>query len=74
MSRCVYLTRIRQVVLNRSPPLATRELRLQRSPHTTHHPGLTGGAFMVVDELFSRERLGRWIGHQSPVGQLELVG
>lgn len=69
----VYLTRIRQVVLNRSPPLATRELRLERSPHATY-PGLTGGAFMVVDELFSRERLGRWIGRQSPVGQLDLVG
>ena len=69
----VYLTRVRQVVLSRSAPLATRELRLERSPHT-RHSGLTGGAFMAVDELFSRECLGRWIGRQSPVGQLDLVG
>lgn len=69
----VYLTRVRQVVLNRSSPLATLKLRLERSPHATY-PGLTGGAFLVVDELFSRKRLGRWIGRQSPVGQVDLVG
>ena len=28
----VYLTRIRQVILSRSLPLATRELRIERSP------------------------------------------
>ena len=36
-------------------------------------PALTGGAFMVVDELFSRERLGRWIARQTPAGQPELA-
>jgi predicted NBD/HSP70 family sugar kinase len=68
----IYLTKVRQVVLSRSLPLATRHLRLERSPRGTH-PALTGGAFMVVDELFSRERLGRWIGHQTPAGRPELV-
>lgn len=68
----IYLSKVRQVVLERSLPLATRKLRLERSPQVTQ-PGLTGGAFMVVDELLSRERLGRWIGHQTPVGQLDLV-
>ena len=67
----VYLTRIRQVVFSRSLPLATRELRIERSP--TPRPALTGGAFMVVDELFSRERLGRWIARQTPAGQPELA-
>ena len=28
---------------------------------------------MVVDELFSRERLGRWIARRTPAGQPELV-
>jgi predicted NBD/HSP70 family sugar kinase len=68
----IYLTKVRQVVLSRSLPLATRQLRLERSPRGTH-PALTGGAFMVVDELFSRERLGRWIRHQTPAGRPELV-
>lgn len=68
----IYLTKIRQAVISRSLPLATRALRIERSPLATQ-PGLTGGAFMVVDQLFSRERLGRWIGHHTPVGMPDLV-
>lgn len=68
----IYLAQVRQVVLGRSLPLATRELRLERSPQAAES-GLKGGAFLVVDELFSRERLGRWIGHHTPAGRLDLV-
>ena len=69
----VYLSAVREVVISRSLPLATRALRLERSPFASQ-PGLTGGAFLVVDELFSRERLGRWIGQNTPAGRLDLVG
>jgi glucokinase-like ROK family protein len=67
-----WLATIRESVYRRSLPLATRDLRIIRSP-LDHQAGLMGGAFMVVDELFSRERLGRWIGLGSPVGRLDLV-
>jgi glucokinase-like ROK family protein len=66
------LAAIRQVVYSRSLPLATRDLRITRSP-LADRAGLMGAGFMVVDELFSRERLGRWIGSGSPIGQPALV-
>ena len=68
----VYLSIIRQTVLGRSLPLATRDLRIVRSQQGSS-PGLTGGAYLAIDELMSRERLGRWIGHKSPAGHPELV-
>ena len=68
----IYLATIRQTVLARALPLATRDLQIARSPLGSH-PGLTGGAFLVIDELFSRERLGRWIDQRTPVGRPDLV-
>jgi predicted NBD/HSP70 family sugar kinase len=68
----IYLAAIRQSVLGRSLPLATRDLRIARSA-LERNPGLTGGAFMVIDELLSRERLGRWIDQRTPVGRSDLV-
>lgn len=68
----IYLATIRQTVLARALPLATRDLHIARSPLGSH-PGLTGGAFLVIDELFSRERLGRWIDQRTPVGRPDLV-
>ena len=59
------LATIRQAVYRRSLPLATRELQIVRSP-LSGRAGLRGAAFMVVDELFSRERLGDWIGEGAP--------
>jgi predicted NBD/HSP70 family sugar kinase len=67
-----WLATIRESVYRRSLPLATRDLRIIRSP-LDDRAGLMGGAFMVVDELFSRERLGRWIGRGSPAGRPDLV-
>jgi hypothetical protein len=67
-----WLATIRESIYRRSLPLATRELRIIRSP-LDDRAGLMGAAFMVVDELFSRERLGRWIGLGSPVGRPDLV-
>ena len=67
------LATIRESVYRRSLPLATRDLRIVRSP-LDKRAALVGGAFMVADELFSRQRLGLWIGLGSPVGQPALVG
>ncbi len=60
------LAAVRQAVYRRSLPLATRELQILRSA-PEGQAGLRGAAFMVVDELFSRERLGTWIAAGSPV-------
>lgn len=68
----IYLARVRQTVLRRSLPLATRALRIERSP-LGDRAGLMGAAFMVVDELFSRERLGQWIDRRTPAGSPELA-
>lgn len=67
-----YLATIRQTVLSRSLPLATRELRIVRSP-LGDMAGLKGAAFMVVDELLSRDRLKAWIDQGTPAGRPELA-
>jgi predicted NBD/HSP70 family sugar kinase len=66
------LASIRQAVYRRSLPLATRDLQVGLSP-LSDRVGLRGAAFMVVDELFSRERLGRWITEGSPAGRPALA-
>jgi predicted NBD/HSP70 family sugar kinase len=66
------LAAIRQVVYQRSLPLATRSLRMARSP-LADRAGLVGASAMVADELFSRELLGRWIDRRSPMGRPELA-
>ena len=67
-----FLAAIRQAVYARSLPLATRELRVARSP-LGDRAGLRGAGFMVTDELFSHELLGAWLGNGSPAGRPELV-
>ena len=52
----LYLAEVRQSVIARSLPLATRSLQIDRSP-LADLGGLRGAAFMVVDELLSPERL-----------------
>lgn len=69
----LYLATVRQMIFSRSLPLATRSLRIERSP-LGDRAGLKGAAFMVIDELLSRERLGRWIEHGSPAGHPSLSG
>lgn len=64
-----YLAAIRQVIFNLSLPLATRNLQIVRSP-LGDQTGLRGAAFMVIDELLSRERLGTWMDHGYPTEPL----
>lgn len=66
------LAAVRESVYRRSLPLATRELRISRST-LSDEAGLVGAAFMVIDELFTPERLGRWVEIGSPSGFPELV-
>jgi len=66
------LAAIRQAVYRRSLPLATRDLRIVRSS-SYDRVGLVGAAAVVVDELFSRDLLGRWIDQASPAGHPELA-
>lgn len=59
------LAAIREVVYGRSLPLATRDLTIQRSA-LGHRAGVVGAATMVIDGLFSRDRIGRWIARGAP--------
>jgi glucokinase-like ROK family protein len=63
---------IRETVYGRSLPLATRDLRITRSS-LGDTAGLIGAAFMVIDELFSRTQLERWIDDGSPIGHTEIA-
>ena len=56
----LYLANIRRTVLGRSLPLATRSLEITTSA-LGEMAGVTGAAYMVVDELLSRSVLARWI-------------
>jgi glucokinase-like ROK family protein len=67
-----FLAAIRQATYGRSLPLATRDLRIARSP-LGDEAGQRGAAFIVLDELFSRDRLARWIDAGSPVGRPDLT-
>jgi glucokinase-like ROK family protein len=66
------LASVRETVYRRSLPLATRDLRILRST-LTPDPALPGAAHMVLDELFSRHRLGRWLPAGSPAGFPEIA-
>ncbi len=62
------LASVRQGVYQRSLPLATRDLRVE-SAAAGDDPGLAGAAAMVLDELFGREQLRRWLPQGSPSGR-----
>lgn len=61
------LASIRETVLNRSLPLATRDLQIRISEYPKQ-AGLAGAVEMVINELFSSETLRKWVaeGHPSP--------
>ncbi len=63
---------IRETVLRRSLPLATRQLLIQRSS-LGGLAGVIGAASMVIDELFARESIGRWIEAGDPSGSPEVA-
>jgi predicted NBD/HSP70 family sugar kinase len=67
----IYLAAVRHAVFSRSLPLATRNLQIVWSPDGDE-VGLRGAAFMVIDELLSRELLGSWIDNGSPTAVAQL--
>lgn len=67
-----YLAEIRQTIISRSLPLATRSLQISRSP-LGDQAGLRGAAFMAADALLSPEILPKWLPDGSPAGRTELM-
>ncbi|SFW85400.1 ROK family protein [Amycolatopsis australiensis] len=67
------LATIRREIYGRSLPLATRDLRIARAG-LGDRAGVVGAAFMVLDELFARDRLADWIDRGSPAGLPWLAG
>lgn len=67
----LFLAALRQAIYRRSLPLATRDLRIARSP-LGDEAGLRGAAFVIVDELFALNRLPRWLEYGTPAGRPEL--
>jgi len=61
------LASIRQAVYRRSLPLATRELLIQRSSLGAL-AGVIGASSMVVEQLFSRDAMARWLHAGGPLG------
>ncbi len=67
-----YLAEIRQTILRRSLPLATRSLQVSRSPRSAQS-GMRGAAHMVMDALMSTEVLPIWLPQGSPAGRTDIL-
>lgn len=65
------LTAIRNAVYRRSLPLATRDLSIQRSS-LGGLAGVIGASSMVVDQLFARQAIARWIEAGDPASTPDL--
>lgn len=63
------LAAIRETVYRRSLPLATRELIVQRSSLGAL-AGVIGASSMVIEQLFSRDSLARWLSERRPAADL----
>jgi glucokinase-like ROK family protein len=59
------LASIRETVLNRSLPLATRDLQIRISDFPIES-GLVGAVEMVINEIFSSENLRKWVAVGRP--------
>ncbi len=63
------LAAIRETVYRRSLPLATRDLVVQRSSLGAL-AGVIGASTMVLEQLFSRDSLARWLSERRPAADL----
>ena len=66
------LASIRETVYRRSLPLATRELLIQRSSLGLLG-GVIGASALVVDQLFARDAIERWLAAGVPAGMPEVA-
>lgn len=60
-----FLAAIREAIYRRSLPLATRDLQIARSSLGAL-AGVIGASAMVVDQLFARDSIGRWLEAGDP--------
>ncbi len=67
----LFIASIRETVYRRSLPLATRDLRIAHSS-LGGLAGVIGASSMVVDQLFSRESIGRWLEAGDPTAAADL--
>jgi glucokinase-like ROK family protein len=68
----LFIAAIRETVYRRSLPLATRDLRIAHSS-LGGLAGVIGASAMVVDQLFARESIGRWLEAGSPSDAQDLT-
>jgi glucokinase-like ROK family protein len=68
----LFLASIREAVYRRSLPLATRDLQIAHSS-LGGLAGVIGASSMVVDQLFSRESIGRWLEAGHPAGAPDIA-
>jgi glucokinase-like ROK family protein len=70
----LFIAAVRETVERRSLPLATRDLRIAHSS-LGGLAGVIGASAMVVDQLFARESIGRWLdaGHPPAASDLDLA-
>jgi glucokinase-like ROK family protein len=70
----LFIAAIRDTVYRRSLPLATRDLRIAHSS-LGGLAGVIGASAMVVDQLFARESIGRWLeaGYPAAITDLTLA-
>lgn len=67
------LAAIRETVYRRSLPLATRDLLIQRSSLGSFG-GVHGASALVLDQLFARPSIERWLPAGLPAGLPEVAG
>jgi predicted NBD/HSP70 family sugar kinase len=65
MTGDIFLAAVREAIYSRAHPLASRDLRILRSP-MGGSAALVGAAFTVIDEIFAPDFLGEWVASGSP--------
>jgi predicted NBD/HSP70 family sugar kinase len=61
---------IRESILRRALPAATRDLRIETSDVDMEIAGMIGAVQFAVDEIFSPDRLSVWLDSRTPAGRL----
>ena len=61
---------IRESILRRALPAATRDLRIETSAVDMEIAGVIGAVQFAVDEIFSPDRLSVWLDSRTPAGRL----
>ena len=64
------LEAIREAIHRRALPAATRDLRIEPSAVDMEIAGMIGAVQFAVDEIFTPDRLSRWLDSRTPAGRL----